>query len=76
MTCQQVREGLREYLDDAAPPGTADLTRDHLNACAACSTYLWEMQRTRDLLSALPRASMPPGMKAALLEALRQRPPA
>ena len=33
VTCKQVREGLREYLDAAAPPGIAADMEQHLQGC-------------------------------------------
>ena len=73
MSCQQVREGLREYLDEVAPPGDRAGIEVHLAVCEACQRRLLELRGTAALLSALPRPGMPAGMKATLLEAFRGR---
>jgi len=74
--CQQVREGLREYLDTAGPPGQRDATDQHLASCPSCRAFAEEMRTTSQLLSTLPRAAMPAEMKASLLDAFRRGPAA
>lgn len=75
MTCEQVREGLREYLDAAAPPG-GGRTEQHLRDCDACAAFVHELRETSRLLSILPKPPMPAPAKASLLEAFRRLPPA
>jgi predicted anti-sigma-YlaC factor YlaD len=75
ITCRQVREGLREYLDEAAPLGGAVPLEDHLRSCAECSDHLRELRRTTELLASLSGPPMPASMKALLLGAFREPPP-
>jgi anti-sigma factor RsiW len=70
--CERVREGLREYLDLAGPPGDGHALRRHLTGCQACQSALDEPDDTARLLAELPRPTMPAGMKATLLAAFRR----
>jgi anti-sigma factor RsiW len=74
VTCQQMREGLTEYLDDALPPSRRQGFQDHLSSCDACRRLLDETGIAIQRLAALPREPMPPEMKKSLLDAFRARP--
>ena len=76
VTCKQVREGLREYLDAAAPPGIAADMEQHLQGCTPCRDYAHDLGEIPRLLSALSRPPMPAEMKATLLAAFRRHPSA
>ena len=76
VTCKQVREGLREYLDAAAPPGIAADMEQHLQGCTPCRDYAHGLSEIPHLLSALPRLAMPPEMKPTLHAAFRRHPSA
>lgn len=66
-----MREGLTEYLENALPLGRRQGLERHLTSCKRCRTLLHEVQQLIHVTRALPAESMPPGMKAALLQAYR-----
>lgn len=72
MTCEQVREGLREYLDAAADASAGEVALRHLRDCAACGSYATQLKETSTLLSRLARAPMPAAIKARLLAEFRR----
>jgi len=69
MACEQVREGLREYL---APSRDVEA---HLRGCAACRREAEALGAMALLLRTRSRPPMPPRMKEALLWAMRVRQP-
>ena len=74
-TCQDVREGLTEYLDAALPATGRQGFDDHLAHCSRCRTLLEELRLTLHRLASLPGEPMPEAMKRTLLEELRARDP-
>jgi predicted anti-sigma-YlaC factor YlaD len=74
VSCEEMREGLTEYLEGALPPSRRQGFHDHLASCNACRRLLEETGIALQRLAALPREPMPPEMKKSLLDAFRARP--
>ena len=69
--CRTFREGLTEYLEEALPPSRRQGLESHLAACPSCRALLEQVRCTIRSSSGLSGEPMPPGMKSALLRALR-----
>lgn len=57
MNCEQVKELLSAYLDDALAPAEREEVAAHLQDCPACSSILLDYRRLDSLLVHLPRVS-------------------
>jgi anti-sigma factor RsiW len=71
--CEDVTQGLTEYLDEALPPGRRDRYERHLAHCAHCARHLHELRQIIHRLGALPHEPMPAPMKERLLHAHQSR---
>jgi anti-sigma factor RsiW len=71
--CEQLREGLREYLDSAASPAMRDAIDQHLAGCTPCREHLAGLRHTIARLGDVSGPAMPPAMKQSLLDAFRDR---
>lgn len=63
MNCEQVKELLSAYLDNALAPDERRKVAVHLQTCTACSAILAEFRRNDALLSQLPRVNPDPALR-------------
>jgi putative zinc finger protein/WD40 repeat protein len=63
MNCEQVKELLSAYLDNALAPEEWREVTAHLQTCTTCSAILADFSRNDALLSHLPRVSPDPALR-------------
>lgn len=71
--CEEVTEGLTDYLDEALPPGRRERLEHHLATCAHCAHDLQQLRLTLQQLASLPREPMPAPLREHLLRAHQSR---
>jgi anti-sigma factor RsiW len=69
LTCQELTEVLTDYLEGAMAPPEVARFEAHLEECEGCVTYVEQMRRTIETVSALRadelEATVPDGLLAA-----------
>lgn len=78
LTCQQLIEFLREYLDDELPPAERHRFQAHIDCCPPCLHYLDSYEKTIRLagLACGPDDALPEDVPEELVQAiLAARPP-
>lgn len=75
ISCQDVREGLTEYLELALSSSRRRGYEDHFRDCLACRENLARTEALIRRMSDLSRESMPRDLKSALHDALHQSVP-
>lgn len=63
MNCEQVKELLSAYLDNALAPGEWREVTAHLQTCTTCSAMLADFSRNDAILAHLPRVSPDPALR-------------
>jgi anti-sigma factor RsiW len=63
MNCEQVKESLSAYLDDALAPEEKRTIATHLETCSECNAMLADFRRFDTLLHQLPRVSPGAGLR-------------
>jgi len=63
MNCEQVKEHLSAYLDNALAPEERQYVAAHIQNCASCQQMLSDFARFDALLANLPRISPEPGLR-------------
>jgi len=71
MTCQDFIALLSDYLEATVTPETLAALEEHLAGCAPCQAYLRTYRRTRDVVAASERATLPDAMPAEMKSRLR-----
>ena len=71
MSCRGTQRVLSPYMDGACSDRERARVEEHLQGCASCSALLRELQRTRELVSALPEKRASDGFMPALSSSLR-----
>ena len=67
MTCKEViLDYLSDYLDELLGSGAVAELERHLARCPSCAAYLRTFRRTRELVGATMRVSMPEEMRVIL----------
>ncbi len=74
MTCEDARESLSAYLDEALAPEERRLVDTHLEGCAACRRELVALRETVALLQRVEPARAPVGFVDRAVAAARPRP--
>jgi len=74
MTCEDARESLSAYLDEALAPEERSLVDTHLEGCAACRRELVALRETVALLQRVEPARAPVGFVDRVVAAARPRP--
>ena len=72
MECQDIRKNLSAYLEGMVAPEDQELIDQHLASCRACSTALYELNRTGEVLKNLKEVEPPPGMKQKIMARVRE----
>ncbi len=72
MECQDVRKILSAYLEGMVSPEDQELIDQHLASCRACSTALYELNRTGEALKNLKEVEPPPWMKQKIMARVRE----
>jgi len=72
MECQDIRKNLYAYLEGMASPEDQELIDQHLASCRACSTALYELNRTGEVLKNLKDVEPPPWMTKKIMARVRQ----
>lgn len=82
LTCQQVIDFVMSYLDNELPAEDREIFDAHLEICDDCRNYLASYEATKRLTAdlssaeaALPAASVPEELVAAILAAKRLQGP-
>ena len=70
MTCTETKPLLSPYLDGAVTGKEMRAIREHLEACAACSSHYATLRQTQSLVSGLGRKKAPPELALRLRVAL------
>ncbi len=71
LTCHELVELVTDYLEGALSDDEVGRFEEHLAVCPGCQTYLDQMRETAALLGDVPAVTLPEGMTADLLTALR-----
>ena len=74
MTCNEARESLSAYLDEALAPDERSLVDAHLEGCAECRRELVALRGTVALLQRVEPARAPVGFVDRAVAAARPRP--
>jgi hypothetical protein len=74
MNCEEARESLSAYLDEALAPEERSLVDAHLEGCAACRRELAALRGTVALLQRVEPARAPVGFVDRVVAAARPRP--
>jgi len=72
MECQDIRKNLSAYLEGMVAPEDQELIDQHLASCRACSTALYELNRTGEVLKNLKEVEPPPWMKQKIMARVRE----
>jgi anti-sigma factor RsiW len=72
MKCEEVREKLSEYLEEALDPEAAVLVREHLAGCASCREELRALDETRRAVTDLPSLHPPAGFTQRVMARVRE----
>jgi len=72
MECQDIRKNLSAYLEGMVSPEDQELIDQHLASCRACSTALYELNRTGEVLKNLKEVEPPPWMKQKIMARVRE----
>ena len=72
MECQDIRKNLSAYLEGMVAPEDQELIDQHLASCRACSTALYELNRTGEVLKNLQEVEPPPWMKQKIMARVRE----
>jgi Putative zinc-finger/Predicted integral membrane protein (DUF2275) len=72
MECQDIRKNLSAYLEGVASPEDQELIDQHLASCRACSTALYELNRTGEVLKNLKEVEPPPWMTKEIMARVRE----
>ena len=72
MECQDIRKNLSAYLEGMASPEDQELIDQHLASCRACSTALYELNRTGEVLKNLKEVEPPPWMTKKIMARVRE----
>ena len=72
MECQDIRKNLSAYLEGMVAPEDQELIDQHLASCRACSTALYELNRTGEVLKKLKEVEPPPWMTQKIMARVRE----
>ena len=72
MECHDIRKNLSAYLEGMVSPEDQELIDQHLASCRACSTALYELNRTDRLLKNLKEVEPPPWMTQKIMARVRE----
>jgi len=72
MECQDIRKNLSAYLEGMVSPEDQELIDQHLASCRDCSTVLYELNRTGEVLKSLKEVEPPPWMKQKIMARVRE----
>jgi anti-sigma factor RsiW len=72
MECQDIRKNLSAYLEGMASPEDQELIDQHIASCRACSTALYELNRTGEVLKNLKEVEPPPWMAKKIMARVRE----
>jgi hypothetical protein len=72
MECQDIRKNLSAYLEGMVSPEDQELIDQHLASCRACSTALYELNRTGEVLKNLKEVEPPPWMTQKIMARVRE----
>lgn len=75
MTCDEFAETVTDYLEERLSLGERARATMHLEICAACRTYLRQMQQTIETLGMLPKPPVSPEVRNDLRKRFRARKP-
>jgi anti-sigma factor RsiW len=69
LTCQELVELVTDYFEGALSARDRARFERHIDGCEHCTTYLDQMRITIRTLGRLPRETLPPVARDALLDA-------
>ncbi len=72
MECQDIRKKLSAYLEGMVSPEDQEFIDQHLASCRACSTALYELNRTGDVVRNLKEVEPPPWMAKKIMARVRE----
>ncbi len=72
MECQVIRKNLSAYREGMISPEEQELIEQHLASCRSCSTALYELSRTGEVVRNLKEAEPPPWMKQRIMSRVRE----
>lgn len=70
MLCEETSQSLSSYLDDGVAPAVRLAIDEHLDRCPVCRSEVAELRSLTRSLSLLSRPALPPGLAAAITDAL------
>ena len=72
MECHDIRKNLFAYQEGLVSPEDQELMDQHLASCRACSTALYELNRTGEALKNLKEVEPPPWMMQRIMARVRE----
>jgi anti-sigma factor RsiW len=72
LTCQELVELVTDYFEGALSARERARFERHIDGCPHCTTYLDQMRITIRTLGRLPRETVPPAARDALLDAFHE----
>jgi anti-sigma factor RsiW len=72
MECHDIRKKLSAYREGTVSPEDQELIDQHLASCRACSTALYELNRTGEALRNLKEVEPPPWMTQKIMARVRE----
>ncbi len=72
MECHDIRKNLSAYQEGLVSPEDQELMDQHLASCRACSTALYELNRTGEALKNLKEVEPPPWMTQRIMARVRE----
>jgi anti-sigma factor (TIGR02949 family) len=71
MECQEIFEGLSEYVDDELAEETCREIRKHLEGCSNCRVVVNTLKRTVSLYHTFPKEEVPGDVRTRLHKTIR-----
>ena len=68
--CPEVRALASDFMDGDLSKRVSSKIESHIELCAACAAFVRTMRATVQMLSAMPRSTLPPGFGERLSERL------
>lgn len=72
MQCDEIREMLSAYIDEALEPAEMTRVANHIGTCSSCQKELQELQETVKLLQSMGEIESPEGFRKELMKRLEK----
>jgi predicted anti-sigma-YlaC factor YlaD len=72
LSCREMAEFISDYIDGDLREDLRSLIESHRGDCPPCEAFIRTLARTVDVVRAQPREPLPPALKRALVQSLRE----